>query len=336
MSRERWAAAVGALGLAGAALAWLAAPASFPHAWLAAVVAWSGWPLGSLALVLAHALTGGRWGDALRPGLLAGVATMPLLLPLILPVLLSLPALYPWARAGADLPNAWYLNVPFFAVRGTLCLLVWLGLAWAVLAGRAEQVAVPGLLLLAFTVTFAAIDLTMSLQPRFVSSIYGMLSGAGAAVLALAAAILLGGGVARGERNDVAKLLFALVLLWAYLNFMQVVIVWQNDLVEQVPWYKLRAHGGWGWVMAAVALGHAVVPMAVLLSARARRSTRALVGVAALLAAMAVLRAWWTVLPEAPGTHAIPVLLTAFACLAGVGGIAAAVALRRVGVAARA
>ncbi len=328
MSRERWAATIGALGLAGAALAWVAAPASFPHAWLAAVVAWSGWPLGSLALVLAHALTGGRWGEALRPGLLAGVATMPLLLPLILPVLLSLPALYPWAQAGTDLPNAWYLNVPFFAVRGTAYLLVWLGLAWAVLSGRAEQVAAPGLLLLAFTATFAAIDLTMSLQPRFVSSIYGMLSGAGAAVLALAAAILLG-GVAGGERNDVAKLLFALVLLWAYLSFMQVVIVWQNDLVEQVPWYRLRAHGGWGWVMAAVALGHAVVPMAVLLSARARRSARALVGVAALLAAMAVLRAWWTVLPEAPGMP----LLTALACLAGIGGAAAAVALRRVGAA---
>jgi len=108
-----------------------------------------------------------------------------------------------------------------------------------------------------------------------------------------------------------------------------VVIVWQNDLTEQVPWYKLRAQGGWGWVMAAVALGHAVVPMAVLLSARARRSARALTGVAALLAAMAVLRAWWTVLPEAPG---LP-LLTALACLAGVGGAAAAVALRRIGAA---
>ena len=159
-----------------------------------------------------------------------------------------------------------------------------------------------------------------------------MLSGAGAAVLALAAAILLG-GVALGERNDVAKLLFALVLLWAYLNFMQVVIVWQNDLTEQVPWYKLRAQGGWGWVMAAVALGHAVVPMAVLLSARARRSARALTGVAALLAVMAVLRAWWTVLPEVPGTHAVLTLLAALACLAGVGGVAAAVALRRVGAA---
>ena len=106
MSGERRASMIGALGLAGTALAWVAAPASFPHAWLAAVAAWSGWPLGGLAPILTHSLTGGRWGEALRPGLLAGVATMPLLLPLILPVLLSLPALYPWARPAAGLPNA--------------------------------------------------------------------------------------------------------------------------------------------------------------------------------------------------------------------------------------
>lgn len=326
MGMERRAWIVCGLGLAGAALAWLLAPASFPHAWLAAVVAWSGWPLGSLALLLTHALTGGRWGDALRPGLLAGVATMPLLPILTVPVLLTLPTLYPWAQPGADLPNAWYLNTTFFAVRGAAYVVVWMGLTWAVLAGRADRVAAPGLLLLAITMTFAAIDLTMSLQPRFVSSIYGMLAGAGAAVLALAAAILMV-GVSPGGRNDVAKLLFAVVLLWAYLNFMQVVIVWQNDLAEQVPWYRLRAHGGWGWVMAAVALGHAVVPMAVLLSARARRSARMLAYVAALLVVMAAVRAWWTVLPEAPG---LP-LLTGLACLAGVGGAAAGVALRRIG-----
>ena len=311
-------------GLAGAAVTWLLDPAGFAHAWLAAVVAWSAWPLGSLALLLAHALTGGRWGDAVRPGLVAGVATLPLILPLILPVLLTMPSLYPWAREAV--PNGWYLNVPFFAGRGVLYLLVWLGLAWMVLSGRSlEAVAAPGLMLLAFTVTFASIDLTMSLQPRFVSSIYGMLSGAGAAVLALSAAILLG-GVPKPVRNDVAKLLFALVLLWAYLAFMQVVIVWQNDLVEQVPWYKLRAHGGWGWVMAVVAAGHGVVPLAVLLSKRARHSARALAGMAALLVAMSVLRAVWTVLPESPGL--LPAL-SAAACLAAVCGLAGTVTLRQ-------
>ncbi|MGI4939016.1 MAG: hypothetical protein ACRYHQ_00355 [Janthinobacterium lividum] len=315
-----------AVGVAAAALTLLLDLSGFAHGWLAAVVAWSAWPLGSLALLLAHALTGGRWGDALRPGLLAGVATLPLLPLLILPVLLTLPQLYPWVRDAA--PNGWYLNVPFFAGRGVAYLLVWLGLAWVVLSGRPlEAVAAPGLLLLALTVTFASIDLTMSLQPRFVSSIYGMLSGAGAGVLALSAAILLA-GVPHPVRNDVAKLLFALVLLWAYLSFMQVVIVWQNDLAEQVPWYKLRTGGGWGWVMALVAIGHGVAPMAVLLSARARHSARALAWVAAVLVGMSVLRAMWTVLPESPGV--LP-LLSAIACLAAVGGLAGAVALRHRG-----
>ena len=32
------------------------APAAFPHAWLAALTAWLGWPLGCMGLLLIHAL----------------------------------------------------------------------------------------------------------------------------------------------------------------------------------------------------------------------------------------------------------------------------------------
>ena len=48
---------------------------------------WLGWPLGSIALILIHALTGGRWGLAIRPQLVAGIATLPLVLPALVPVL---------------------------------------------------------------------------------------------------------------------------------------------------------------------------------------------------------------------------------------------------------
>ena len=67
---ERVAWGVGAIGLALALLGWLLEPTVFPHAWLAALSSWIGWPLGCLALLLVHALTGGRWGDAIRPQLL--------------------------------------------------------------------------------------------------------------------------------------------------------------------------------------------------------------------------------------------------------------------------
>ena len=71
---ERIAWIVGGAGLAVALLGWLVTPAAFPYAWLAALTAWIGWPLGCLALILVHALTGGRWGEALEPHIVSGTA----------------------------------------------------------------------------------------------------------------------------------------------------------------------------------------------------------------------------------------------------------------------
>ncbi len=125
----------GAVGVVGVAIGWIVASASFPHAWLAALACWIGWPLGSLALLLIHALTGGRWGWAIRPQLVAGLATLPLVVPFVIPLLFVLQALYPWSRPGAQphLHNAFYLNLPFFYARGIIYIVVWLALGGAVL-----------------------------------------------------------------------------------------------------------------------------------------------------------------------------------------------------------
>lgn len=316
---------VGIVGLFAAALGWAMEPAVFPHAWLAAVVAWSGWPLGSIALVLIHALTGGRWGDALAPALRLGITTLPLLLLLIIPEILTLPQLYPWAQPGAHAPNRFYLNLPFFAGRGALYLVVWFGLGALVLRGRAlDRIAPPGLILLALTMTLAAIDLTMSLDPRFSSSIYGMLACSGVVLLALSLGVAIAGSAApQAALPDLGKLLLALVVLWTYLDFMQLLIVWQSDLVAEAPWYRVRMHGFWGVVMAVIAAGHFALPFAILLFPQMQRSRRVVVGLAGLLVVMEVLRTWWTVLPAMPRG----VSWVDLACVVGVGGMAAGVAL---------
>ena len=59
---ERLAWIVGGVGLVATVVGWIVAPSAFPHAWLAAVTVWMGWPLGCMGLLLIHALTGGRWG----------------------------------------------------------------------------------------------------------------------------------------------------------------------------------------------------------------------------------------------------------------------------------
>src|SRR5689334_3092328 len=113
---ERWMWVVAAIAVIGSALCWKFWPTDFAFAWLAAFTCWLGWPLGSLALALVHALTGGRWGDAIRPKLAASIMTLPLAAAAVIPILLAMPVLYPWSHpeAARQLQNAPYLNVPFF------------------------------------------------------------------------------------------------------------------------------------------------------------------------------------------------------------------------------
>ena len=310
---ERSAWAVGGVGLLGSAIVWVVSPTLFPHAWLAAVTFWLGWPLGSMALLFIHALTGGRWGVAIRPQLACGVATLPLLLPALLPLLCVLHALYPWMHAdvAARLGNRFYLNPPFFYARTVVYLIVWLGLAIAVLRALRQEnpdplmyrLAPPGLILLALTVTFSAIDFTLSLDPHFASSIYGMLTASEAVLLALSIAVL--GVTFAHPRNDpetthdLGKLLFALLVLWAYLDFMQTLIVWNSDLPDEANWYLPRLVGGWAAVAIFIAAVHFLLPFFALIWPQVQRSTTALRALAALLVVTEMPRAWWLVIPAA-------------------------------------
>ncbi len=334
---ERMAWMVGVTGLLGTAIGWLLAPAAFPHAWLAALTAWLGWPVGCMGLLLIHALTGGRWGYAIRPQLVAGTRTVVVLLPAVIPLLIVLPALYPWARPdeAAHLGNRFYLNLQFFFGRGAGYLIVWLGLAGLILRAlrqgipetRLARIAPAGLILLAITVTFAAIDTTMSLDPRFASSAYGLIAIAEMGLLALSVSILaavIGEPPDNATLRNLGRLLLALLILWAYLDFMQILIVWESDLPNEAPWYIVRSRGGWGLAAAVVAGCHFLLPFFALLSPRLQGSPRGIACVTALLILSQVVRGWWLVVP-ASGRNFGPVDILA---MLGLIGIAAALALR--------
>lgn len=344
-----------AVGLITTALLGGLHTASFPYAWLAALTAWLGWPLGCMGLLLTHALTGGRWGYALRPQWLAGMGTLPLLLPALLPLLPLLPALYPWARpdAAAHLHNAGYLNLPQFALRGACYLLIWFGLAYGIRRALRQpqpqaalaRIAPAGLILLVLSLNFAAIDTTMSLDPDFNSSAYGLIAVAAAALLALSVALFAAtftavpyprAGICEPRtgseaapaaphlRNDLGQLLLGLMLLWVYLDFMQVLIVWQSDLASDAPWYVVRTHGSWGAVATVIAVGHFVLPFPALLWPRLRRSRTGIRLTTAVLLLGEIARSWWLVIP-AYGTG---LNLSDAAAMLGLLALAAALALR--------
>jgi hypothetical protein len=326
----------GCAGLAGSIAGWLTDPGDFAYAWLAAVILGVGWPLGSIALVHVHALTGGGWGWAIRPQLAFGTAALAVVLPAMIPIALLAGRLYPWMHpAGAEgLLNTWYLNPGFFYGRGIGYAVIWLGIGVVTLTGlrRADpqpllyRIAAPCLILLELSVTFAAIDATLSLEPKFKSSVYGMLVSAEAVLFALSLATLAALVIAPLEaktREDLGKLILALTIFWAYLDFMQILVIWNSDLPGEAAWYVHRVTSGWAWVAGLVALLHFFIPFFLLLWPQMQRSRRALAIVAAMLVVAEVPHAWWLVLPSSPhGFNWIDV-----AAMFAVMGIAAGVSL---------
>jgi hypothetical protein len=347
---QRIALVVGIAGFALCAASALVEPATFFRAYLFAYVFVIGITLGALALVMVHHLSGGAWGLMIRRLLEAATRTLPLLAALFLPILAGLPELYPWAReadvAASELlrHKQIYLNVPFFVARAAFYFASWMALAYFLNRWSAEQdrgepgvddrrfrlLAAPGLLVYGLTVTFMAVDWIMSLSPEWFSTIFGVIVMGGQALSAMAFAIAvlfllaahepLSEAVGPSHFHDLGKLMLAFVMLWAYFNYSQFLIVWSGNLPEEIPWYLRRTAGGWQLVTLGLVVGHFVLPFLLLLSRDFKRKARALARIALLVVMMRVVDAAWMVTASFPE---VTWLLAAanVAALAGIGGV---------------
>jgi hypothetical protein len=306
MNRARMPLAVGSLlllALAGAA--WRPDMRALLAGYLALWWFVAGALLGGLANVWLHQLTGGAWGETIRPPLLRAARWLPLVCLLFLPVLAGMHLLYPWAGAEALDPDTpfrrWWLAPGFFAVRSVACLLLWSVLAWIETRarGRSAGRAAACLLLYGLSVSLAAFDWIMSLQPAWYSSVFGWLAATGQMLTGLAlAVVLIDRDAARARLPDLGNLLMMYVLTWAYLAYVQFLIIWAADLPREIAWYLRRDTPAWHAVAWALLALHGAGPLVILLSRRAKGAPRLLGLLAAVLLAAHLLDCWWLVLPS--------------------------------------
>ena len=244
--------------------------------YLFAFVFYTGLSIGSLALALVPALTGGEWGRIARPQLQAAIRMLPLQALFSLPLLIGVRVIYPWAdplvlAQDAQLrAQAWYLDPTFFIVRSVIYFGVWfsLGATFGRRAGHPERlsrIAAPGLIAYGITATLASIDWIMSLFPHWHSTIFGLLAAVGWVLAAAALATIV--ALYAMPRNAKiqpglmgwANLLLALVLAWTYLAFMQYLTVWIADLPAETSWYMPRTLTSWRyWAWFLIAFHFAV------------------------------------------------------------------------------
>jgi hypothetical protein len=303
-------------------------PDRFYSAYLLGFMLWVGLSLGCLALLMLVHMTGGDWGQAVRRILEAGTRTIPMMAVFFIPVIFGLRHLYTWARPE-DIARSkhlqeitrTYLNPTWFVIRAVVYFAIWILLSWLLNKWSAEQdnppardtghrfrvLSGPGLVLYAFTLAFASIDWVMSLNPAWISTIYGLLFLAGECLSAVCFVIAVVAILHRhrplaefmkpGYIHDYGNLMLTFIMVWAYFSFSQWLIIWAGNLPEEISWYLRRLHGGWQVIGLLLALFHFAVPFAFLLSRPLKRNVAKLVYLAAFLMIMRYIDIFWYIEP---------------------------------------
>ena len=333
-----------ALGFGGAE-----ARAQLWHSWLVGALFALSIALGCLFFVLVHHATQAGWGVVVRRLAEHGMATLPLLTLLFAPLLLGLHELFHWSHAEAVAADPLlthkqaYLNVPFFLVRTAIYFAVWNALAFwfgwqsrlqdetgdPEITRRMRKASAPALILFALTVTFAAFDWLMSLDPHWYSTIFGVYFFSGSALgafaflclvaLAVRKNGLLGEVVSNDHVHDLGKLLFAFVAFWAYIGFSQFFLVWYGNLPEETGFFAVRLHGSWKPLSALLMVGHFIVPFFFLLPRTIKRNATALRLGALWLLLMHVVDLHWLVMPNLHREGFAPSPLDALALIGWIG-----------------
>jgi hypothetical protein len=175
------------------------------------------------------------------------------------------------------------------------------------LMGKMRGISAPGLVVFTFVTTFAFIDWIMSLEPHWFSTIYGAMFLIGQVLESFAFVIALTIILSRKPPlrehitpqhfHDLGNMMFAFMVLWAYLSFSQFLIIWAGNLPDEIPWYLRRFRGGWGWVALAIVVFHFATPFVLLLMRSVKRNARRLLAVCFLMLAVRVVDVYWVIEP---------------------------------------
>lgn len=305
---------LGLLGVVGCVVGAIFDPAAFFRAWLCSYLFWLGVPLAGITLVLVHDLSGGEWMATARGPLTAAALTMPLASLAGIPAFIGLHSLYSWTHPAPDLGNVFYLNPVAFFIRYGCYVVVWNVMAAFVVFGPREGrlpispalswISGIALVALAFSTGFAAIDWILSLEPKFWSSIFPYTQSAswfntGFALVLLTIALIGWPAVDRRKHMiDLTQILLATTIFWAYLEFMQFLIIWEENLKHEIPWYLKRLESVWhSAIYISAGLGF-VVPFFVLLWAPSKRRRAIVATICALILISRLGNTWLLVMPE--------------------------------------
>lgn len=319
---------------------------------------WLGLAMGCMCLTMIHSQTSGRWGDVTRRFQEAVFGTLPVMAVLFVPLFFGVQTLFPWARpaeVAADTvlqKRAVYMNLTAWVIRAVVLLALWNFMAWRLRrwslaqdatddltpTRRMRAFAAPGIIIYVFSMSVAAVDWIISVEPHWYSTMFPIiiciaqiLSGLTFSIILLACCRHfepLNRVITPHHLHQLGNLFLAFVLFWSYISFGQLLIIYSGNLPHEISWYLHRIAGSWKYLVAAIALFHFFLPFYLLLFRPLKQSFRPLVTLAAVVLTMRMVDVFWYVTPTFH-PHGIQVHWLDFAAPIGIGGIWVATFLMR-------
>jgi len=326
-----------ALGVGGIALiVWAVGlyfqPEQALLSWLLGFIFWGGITIGGLGILMLQYMTGGAWGVAIRRVAEAATRVFPVVVILFIPLAIGvmtktvyefthLPATDPTVvqRGWFMTPESWVLrSIGYFLLLGIMAYLLnkWGGEqdkakdneAAAALLRTSSRFSGPATFIYAIIVSFAAVDWVMILDPHWFSTIYGLLfvAGWGLSFLCFGVLILamlsdkapMNHVVGKRHFHDLGKLILAFVMVWAYFNFSQFLIIWAGNIPEETGWFIVRMRGAWGVIGMLLVLLHFAFPFLVLLLQDLKRRAKLLAGIAGFILLMRLVDMFYLIGPN--------------------------------------
>lgn len=237
------------------------------------------------------------------------------------------PKLYVWldkAKVAEDealMHKASYLNGTFWTMRLVVFFALWLFFKKLLVGDSLEQDktgeerlthrmlknGIAFLLIFAFSYSFLAVDLLMSVDPHWFSTIFGIYAFAGLFQSTMAFMILmiiylkkknlLAGFVTEDHMHDLGKFLFAFTVFWCYIAFSQYMLIWYANLPEETRFIIPRTEGHWLPLSLLLLIGKFFVPFLALLPRWAKRTNVHIGAISVWVLAMQYLDIYWLVYP---------------------------------------
>ncbi|HRP70742.1 MAG TPA: hypothetical protein PLY93_14550, partial [Turneriella sp.] len=196
-----------------------------------------------------------------------------------------------------------YLNKYFFIVRLIIYFTVWAYMGYAIRKNsnlqdekkdaaiklKLTKLSAAYTLIFAYSFLVATIDIVMSLQPHWFTTMFPVYTFANGWFGAIAAIIIILVTVQKNNAlkdvstehlHDLGKWLLMSVVFWAYIAFSMHMLTWYANMPEETYFLEVRLQGNWKYFTVALWMLHFVIPFLILLSRDIKREGKRIVKVA--------------------------------------------------------